>query len=166
MEQVTTILQTYMAEIMIGLITLSAIFLVLSLVCLSKLAKVQKKYQAFMQREDVDLEALLTSYATKVNQLEANEREMKQQIKKIQDELKFCVRKVGVVRYKAMEDMGSDLSFAVALLDGYQNGVVINGIYSRDGSYTYAKPVQAGQSKYRLSDEEAEAVSKTTLILE
>ena len=31
-----------------------------------------------------------------------------------------------MVRYKAFEDVGSDLSFSIALLDGNNNGVIIN----------------------------------------
>jgi len=47
--------------------------------------------------------------------------------------------KVGVVRYNAFDDVGSDLSFSIALLDDNDNGVVISGIYSRESSTTYAK---------------------------
>jgi hypothetical protein len=67
---------------------------------------------------------------------------------------------VGVVRYNAIANTGADLSFAIALLDQNNNGFVLNGIYSRDGSYTYAKPIENGQSKYNLSDEEKEALTK------
>ena len=54
--------------------------------------------------------------------------------------------------------VGADLSFAIAMLDAEDNGIVLNGIYSRDGSYVYSKPVQNGQSTYQLSDEEKEAI--------
>ena len=54
----------------------------------------------------------------------------------------------------------SDLSFAVALLDEENSGVVFNGIYSREMSNIYAKPVEKGNSSYTLSDEEAEAINK------
>ncbi len=33
----------------------------------------------------------------------------------------------------------------IALLNQSNSGVVINGIYSRDGSYTYAKPIIEGK---------------------
>ena len=56
------------------------------------------------------------------------------------------------------EDTGSDLCFAIALLDFEDTGVVINGIYSRDGSSTYAKPVEKGTSTYTLSTEEIQAI--------
>lgn len=72
--------------------------------------------------------------------------------------MKYCTQKVGVVRYNAIEKVGADLSFAIAMLDAEDNGIVLNGIYSRDGSYVYSKPVQNGQSTYQLSDEEKEAI--------
>ena len=43
----------------------------------------------------------------------------------------------------------------------YGNGVVINGIYSRDNTTTtYAKPIEHGKSKYTLVKEEEEALEK------
>ncbi|MDU4472647.1 MAG: DUF4446 family protein [Clostridium perfringens] len=50
--------------------------------------------------------------------------------------------------------VGSDLSFSVALLDGENNGVILTGIYGRDYSTTYAKPIDKGISRYDLSEEE------------
>ena len=46
------------------------------------------------------------------------------------------------------------------LLDNNNNGVVLNGIYSRDNSNIYAKPIKDGKSEYILSDEEKEAIEK------
>ena len=46
----------------------------------------------------------------------------------------------------------------MALLDGNDNGVVLNGIHSRTGSFTYAKPIEMGVSTYMLSEEELKAV--------
>lgn len=46
----------------------------------------------------------------------------------------------------------------MALLDEKNNGVVLNGIYSRDMSNIYAKPVQNGESSYKITEEENEAI--------
>ena len=51
-------------------------------------------------------------------------------------------------------------SFALAILDDYNNGIVLNGIYARDSSNIYAKPVENGESKYVLSNEEKEAINR------
>ena len=52
------------------------------------------------------------------------------------------------------------MSFALALLDEKNNGVVLNGIYSREMSNIYAKPVENGKSKYTISEEENLAIEK------
>ena len=70
------------------------------------------------------------------------------------------ISKVGIVRYSAFRDTGSDLSFTLALLNKENDGVVLNGIYSREISNIYAKPIKNGESTYTLSKEEKEAISK------
>ena len=81
-----------------------------------------------------------------------------------EEALKGCVNKVAIMRYKAFEDVGSDLSFSIALLDSHNDGIVLTGIYSRQDSTTYAKPIDKGISRYELSEEELhvlnEAMSK------
>ena len=65
--------------------------------------------------------------------------------------MKYCCQKVGIVRYNPFEEMGGNLCFAVAILDAEDTGIVINGIHSRSGTFTYAKPVELGVSIYILS---------------
>ena len=62
--------------------------------------------------------------------------------KSLNSNMANCIQKVGIVRYSAFKDTGSDLSFTVALLDEENSGVVFNGIYSREMSNIYAKPVK------------------------
>src|SRR5207302_4541223 len=70
------------------------------------------------------------------------------------------IQKVGVVRYNPFADTGGDQSFAIALLDSLGNGVVISSLHSRSDTRVFAKPVQAGNSRYPLSDEEQDAIKK------
>jgi len=70
------------------------------------------------------------------------------------------VQKVGVVRFNPFKDIGGDQSFSIALLDEEDNGLVITSLYGREGNRVYAKPIEGGQSKYQLSDEEKEAISR------
>lgn len=70
------------------------------------------------------------------------------------------IQKVGVVRYNPFADSGGDQSFAIALLDSLGNGVVISSLHSRAETRVFAKPVQAGRSRYPLSDEEQDAIKK------
>lgn len=70
------------------------------------------------------------------------------------------LQKTAVVRYNPFADTGGDQSFAIALLDPLGNGIVVSSLHSRTETRVFAKPVQAGRSKYPLSDEEQEAIRK------
>ena len=65
MESVVELLNPYMIYIVLGLAVFCLILLIILLMNLSRLKKIQKKYQAFMIKEDVDLEDLLIHYAKK-----------------------------------------------------------------------------------------------------
>ena len=84
--------------------------------------------------------------------------ELEYQLNSLKKNMYYCVQKVGIVRYNAFDDVGSDLCFSVALLDNNDDGIVISGLYARDSSTTYAKPIARGKSKYALSAEEIKAL--------
>ncbi len=160
MEQAIAIFNNYAMYIVAALGVL--VFILLICICntQSKLKKLQRRFDVFMNKEDLDLEGLLGQYTKEINALIESEKEVRAQMQVVDCKLKDCIQKVGIVRYKAIANTGADLSFAIALLDYENNGIVLNGIYSRDGSYTYAKPIQNGKSTYNLSDEEMEAIAK------
>ena len=107
-----------------------------------------------------NIEEDLENYMHRVNRVEKQNVEIKEVIESINKNMKNCIQKIGIVRYNAFKDTGSDLSFALAMLDEKNNGVVLNGIYSREMSNIYAKPVENGVSKYTISDEEKEAIRR------
>jgi hypothetical protein len=65
---------------------------------------------------------------------------------------------VGFVRYNAFEDTGSDLSYALALLNRAGDGVVINSIYSRVDTRTYGQSVKSFKPAANASEEELRAI--------
>src|SRR3989338_5916433 len=84
-------------------------------------------------------------------------------IRSIIEQSKLSLQKIGVVRFNPFERGGGEQSFVVALLNYHNSGLVINFIYTREGIRTYIKKVKAGKGeKYELSDEEKQAVSKST----
>ncbi len=124
--------------------------------------KLKEKYRKFMQKlgNGKNLEEDLSNFMYKVDRVERQNAEIMNFCKNLDEDLTKCIQKVGIVRYSAFKDTGSDLSFAVALLDEKNSGVVFNGIYSREMSNIYAKPVENGNSSYTLSEEESEAIRK------
>lgn len=160
MEQAIAIFNSYSMYIVAGLGVLVLILLISNCVTKSRLKKLQTRFEKFMSKDEIDLEELLVQYTKHINSLMESNNEIKDSVKQVEEQLNDCVQKVGIVRYKAIANTGADLSFAIALLDKQNDGIVLNGIYSRDGSYTYAKPIQNGKSTYNLSDEEIEAIEK------
>ncbi len=74
--------------------------------------------------------------------------------------LGHTVQGVGIVRFRALADVGGDQSFALALVDGGGNGVVLSALYLREGTRFYAKPLAAWNSTYPLTDEEKQALEQ------
>lgn len=68
------------------------------------------------------------------------------------------LQRVGFVRFNAFPDVGSELSYALAVVDGDGNGFLVSSIYSREEVRTYAKAVRDFTADKDLSDEERRAI--------
>lgn len=160
MEVIRLLFSEYMGYIVLGLSVLVILLMLIVITNIIKMNKMQKRLDKFMSKEDIDLEELLIQYTKKLNTLLEHDKEIQTSIEQMEKVVKNCVQKVGVVRYQAIQNMGADLSYTVALMDEKNDGVVFNGIYGRDSCYTYAKPLEGGKSKYNLSEEEQQAIAK------
>ena len=127
-----------------------------------KLHNLRNGYKAFMRKlgNGKDIAEDLQNYLERVEKIEEHINEIENYCKMLNSNMTGCIQKVGTIRYSAFKDTGSDLSFAVALLDEKNDGVLFNGIYSREMSNIYAKPIVNGKSEYTLTQEEEEALEK------
>jgi len=64
-----------------------------------------------------------------------------------------------MVRFNPFLETGGDQSFAIALLDGNLDGIIITGLHTRETTRLYIKTVEKGKSRLELSKEEKEALS-------
>lgn len=119
-----------------------------------------KKYLSFMKKlgNGNNLDEMLKKYLEDVKNVKQDNSEIKAYYTKLDNDINASIQKIGLVRYNAFKDVGSDLSFAVALLDRENNGIVFNGIYGSESSNIYAKPIKNGESSYQLSEEEKYAI--------
>lgn len=136
------------------------IILILYIANCMKLRKIKKEYNNFLKKlgNETNIEECLKHYIYKVEEVDNKNQELMSYCNKLDKDMATCIQKVGIVRYSAFKDMGSDLSFALALLDEDNTGVVLNGIYSREISNIYAKPITKGNSTYTISAEERQAI--------
>lgn len=113
----------------------------------------------FRGKNAADLEELLGDIAHSADTIMASQERIEQRIDSVDEKLSHAVQHVGVVRFNPFDDAGGDQSFALALLDACDTGVVVSSLYSREGTRLYAKPIVRGKSKYRLTEEENDALA-------
>ena len=151
--------------IVIGLLIVTVLLFIVVLILLSTVNKLEKKYKKLMKgTTNKNLEELINNKLDDISNAKERAELAINKCEILENDIKDCVNKVAIMRYKAFEDVGSDLSFSIAILDSYNDGIILTGIYARNDSTVYAKPIDKGISRYDLSEEEKhvlnEAVNK------
>lgn len=160
MQEWNELILEQLVWVVIGLVVVVVWLLIWNLLQGGKLRKLRRKYEVMMQGAGVeDLEGLLIDLKLQQGKLE----DAQEQQKKVLDQLQRLVpkqkAKIGMKRYNAFAERGNDLSFSIAFINDEKDGVVITGIYNRDGSLVYAKPLTKGESPHALSPEEVEVIA-------
>jgi len=117
--------------------------------------------QTFMSGQNLD--TLLQEYIQKMTHQEQRLNTIETKVSQIEMKLRSGVDRAELLRFRAFENVGSDLSFAIALLNQEGNGVVLSSIHNRDESRVYAKPIKEGLSTYSLTGEEKEVIDRAML---
>ncbi len=105
-------------------------------------------------------EEAMDRYVGRLEETVAHVDELNQFCRAVETELRTTIQRVGIVRFNPFNDTGSDQSFAIALLDGNGNGVVLSSLFSRTSTRMFAKTVVGGESPYPLTDEERAAIDQ------
>ena len=82
-----------------------------------------------------------------------------ERLEALEHSLRRDLHRVGFVRYNSFSDVGSDLSFTLALLNDDGDGVVLTSIYSREETRTYGKAVRKYVPQQGASKEEQSAIA-------
>ncbi|HIY55571.1 MAG TPA: DUF4446 family protein [Candidatus Dorea merdavium] len=126
-----------------------------------KYNRLKSSYMTFMRGKDgKTLEESMKERFAEVDTILKVTKQNRSDIREINRRLEGNYQKLGIVKYDAFNEMGGKLSFALAMLDGKNNGWVINAMHSREGCYTYVKEIVKGESYVELAEEEAEALDK------
>lgn len=161
MESIINTINEYSIFIIIGISIITFLLFIITIVLFSSVNKLEKKYRKMMRGvNNKNLEQMLNDNLDNIDKALSQSEMAINECKSLSKEIKGCVNKIAIMRYKAFEDIGSDLSFSIAILDSYNDGVIITGIYSRHDSTTYAKPIDKGISRYDLSEEELHVLNE------
>ncbi|MFD3258955.1 DUF4446 family protein [Paenibacillus lentus] len=160
MQEWNELILEQLVWVVIGLVIVVVWLLIWNLLQGGKLRKIRRKYDVMMQGSGVeDLEGLLIDLKLQQGKLEDAQEQQKKMLDQLQRLVPKQKAKIGMKRYNAFAERGNDLSFSIAFINDEKDGVVITGIYNRDGSYVYAKPLTKGESPHALSPEEVEVIA-------
>lgn len=126
-----------------------------------RLGSLKKKYDFFMQGENgASLERKLSVEVSEIRDAAKGLETMMTEQAAIRNIQSNTIQKIGFIKYNAFENIGNDLSFALTLLDGNNNGICISSIYGRNESRIFSKPIVKGKSLVNLSQEELESLNE------
>lgn len=142
-------------------VLISGLALIAALSAVFYLWNTSRRYQTvFRLAEQGDLPGMIASVISDAESLKSIVAHLEEQDAELRRLLEKSVRRTGLVRFDAFDDMGGKLSFAAALLDEKGNGLVISSISGRQESRSYAKRIVNGESDIALSKEEKEAIEQ------
>lgn len=155
------------AYILIGMFVLIVILFVLVFVLYGNIKSRNKQIKRLLSGTQAgDLEDIIMKRFAEMDAVKNNSKRLTKEHKEIQSHLSSCVSKIGLVKYNAFEGMGGNLSFALALLDSDNDGVVLNCMHTREGCFNYAKEIIKGDAYVVLSEEEKEAINRAKTLEE
>jgi len=131
------------------------ILLILVVYTMVRLSSMRARYREMMRgSQSDDLEGMLLQHISAVEKVAATNARILEENELIRQFLRKTLVRTAMVRFRAFEDMGGDLSYAVAMLDADNDGVIFSSIFARADSRSYIKPIKGGSSEYALTDEE------------
>ena len=126
-----------------------------------RLGSLKKKYDFFMQGDNgASLERKLSVEVSEIRDAAKGLETMMTEQAAIRNIQSNTIQKIGFIKYNAFENIGNNLSFALTLLDGNNNGICISSIYGRNESRIFSKPIVKGKSLVSLSQEELESLNE------
>lgn len=158
--------QTYLNQYLIAgigvLIIFVIILFIMLLINMKKVKRMTVKYNRFMKDASSggNLDNVIEKLIDNDSKIFSKIKEIIQDINKLRVSLSYCGQKITMIRYNAFDNVGSNQSYSLAVLDERDNGFVLTGIYARDSSSTYAKPIEQGISQFPLSQEEVKAIEE------
>ena len=161
MDTIKDIVVNYNFEVIFGLAIIIVFLFLVAVINIFRISFMRKKYNKLVKNVNGgSLEEIIMQHVEVVDDLKIQLNRLVDYCSELDSRLKLSLQKIGFIRYNAFNEMGSDLSFSIALLDDNLNGFVITSIYGREECNTYAKSVENGKSKYNLSTEEIQAIDR------
>lgn len=142
------------------------IVIILVAICFILNAVNSSKISTLMQYSDEgDIISALRDYYDKVEDLsktinDSSDAVLMSRLEECENESHIAVKKIGIVNFDAFDDVTGNMSFALALLNNHDDGVIITSLYGHSSCNTYLREVTGGETPVKLLNEEKEALNK------
>lgn len=147
--------------VLIVLLILNLVLLINVVSTKMRMSRLERKYKQFMKGSEAQsLEKVFMRKFNQIDRLYEAKEDHEHDLSFIKRNLETLFSKYGVEKYDAFDDVGGKLSFALALLDKDNTGLILNAVHSRDNCFLYLKEIVKGESYVVLSQEEVEALRK------
>ncbi len=124
-----------------------------------RLRSLEQKLTTFLSGKDgQDLETVLLETKESVRTLDEDIQELFSISNSLHQLGTKSFHKSAVMRFNPFKEVGGNQSYAVALLNGKNTGVVFSSLHTREGTRAYAKPVKNGSADGFPFTEEEKAV--------
>ncbi len=116
MNDIYQFIDLNISYVIMGLSLLVILLLIAQIRLNRKFNEVSKKYRLLTRGPSgVDLEEILQKYAGDVFKMIEENKELLGEQKKLKEQVVQCVHNPGLIRFNAFNNMGSDLSFSLAM---------------------------------------------------
>ena len=140
------------------------IIIVLILICFILIMINSSKINTLLDySEDGDVIGALKEYYKKIDDLsqtitEKSDAVTLSRLANCERESSVSLKKLGVVHFNAFDDVTGNLSFALALLNNNNDGIILTSLYGHNSCNTYVREITAGKTSTKLLDEEIQAL--------
>ncbi len=147
--------------VIIAVCVLCIASLIVAVIAIGRYRDLYRRYDLFMRGKDAEsLEELILRQQEDIEELKEAKLTDREAMRVMNRNIRASIQKFGIVHYDAFEGMGGKMSFALALLDYTNTGMIINCMHSREGCFIYVKNVDAGSTYTPLGAEEKEALER------
>ena len=143
----------------VGLTFVALLAILVALLLRRRVGRLEARLGLLTRGEDGrSLESVLGAHLDKVLAVSRAVDDLSRRTSSLETSSRGALQRVGIVRYNPFEETGGNQSFALALLDADDHGIIISSLHARSGTRVYAKAVTSGRPAGALSEEESEAL--------
>lgn len=143
-----------------------AIMMILIIICFIITSINSSKISTLMDySDDGDIIGALKDYYDKVDDLsktvnDASDAVLMMRLANCENDSNISLKKIGLINFDAFDDVTGKLSFALALLNNNNDGIILTSLYGHNSCNTYVREIVGGETPIKLLEEEKSALAK------